>query len=321
MRVPGRLVALVAALSALTLAPVVVAGWDFSQYLGAGALTIDGSTTATTLSANYSDFDTSFGAGPDSGAFGTMYIDGSNGSSSTTDFAPTSMSLASNITGPQNGVPAGDVPFDSFTVLSAQGQTFTNALSMIAQASSMVVFEADATGSAPAKSAIFTLTFAGQTVSGTSDVDIEFRAGNGGYTFVDTVTIDNTDTQFDVPLGRVFANQPVFVRLSFAPSGVDQPRVDNLMIGYEVSSAVPSRSPIGGALLMSLVALAGGVGIHRFRRGCAAASEPPRPRRGQQGQASRARRGPPRGGPGGRGRSGALQRSGRSATERSRGSS
>jgi hypothetical protein len=59
----------------------LVARWDFSQYAGDGFMSIDGGSSFTnTLSANYSDLDPTFGAGFESAAFGTMYVDGSFGS-------------------------------------------------------------------------------------------------------------------------------------------------------------------------------------------------------------------------------------------------
>ena len=58
----------------------MVAGWDFSQYLSDSQLSVDGATYTDTLSANYSNLDPTFGAGAESAAFGTMYIDGSFGS-------------------------------------------------------------------------------------------------------------------------------------------------------------------------------------------------------------------------------------------------
>ena len=62
----------------------LAAGWDFSQYAGDGLLSLDFVTFTTTLSANYSDLDPTFGAGAESAAFGTFYLNGSFGSSSIT---------------------------------------------------------------------------------------------------------------------------------------------------------------------------------------------------------------------------------------------
>src|SRR5262245_55776567 len=87
----------------------MVAGWDFSQYLAPGALTIDGATGTNVLSANYSNLDPTAGAGAESAAFGTMFINGSFGStnvdptSATPPFWPNDGSLVSNLNAP--GIP------------------------------------------------------------------------------------------------------------------------------------------------------------------------------------------------------------------------
>src|SRR5262245_36101760 len=95
------------AISMLSVGPahaISIAGWDFSQYLGAGFLTTDGSTGADTLTANYSALDPS-GAGPESAAYGTMFINGSFGSTAVDPFGatpqilPVAGSLLSNING------------------------------------------------------------------------------------------------------------------------------------------------------------------------------------------------------------------------------
>ena len=41
----------------------LVAGWDFSQYIGPNALSVDCVNPALQLEANYSDFDPTSGAG------------------------------------------------------------------------------------------------------------------------------------------------------------------------------------------------------------------------------------------------------------------
>ena len=58
----------------------MVAGWDFSQYFADGILSIDGNAYTGVLSANYSDLDPTQGAGAESAAFGTLYLDGQFGS-------------------------------------------------------------------------------------------------------------------------------------------------------------------------------------------------------------------------------------------------
>ena len=164
----------------------MVAGWDFSQYFGSGFLTEDGVSFRGDLDANYSNFDPSFGAGklganelpPGSDAFGTMYIDGQFGSTDVVPgsgeeaFVPSAAaggSLQSNVNA---GVP-GSSPFESFSVLSFEGQTFTNELAMTAADTVDVVFEADLT-SVDVVGREWAVSFAGKTFSGIAPVGVEF---------------------------------------------------------------------------------------------------------------------------------------------------
>src|SRR5262245_37873092 len=99
-------------------AQMMVAGWDFTQYFGAGSLIVDQTfTDVKTLRSNYSDFDTTFGAGGDSQPFGTLYMDGTNGSTNISgpgQVTPTTTSLTFNLATPgANEIPVGDVAFDA----------------------------------------------------------------------------------------------------------------------------------------------------------------------------------------------------------------
>ena len=88
----------VSALAAGSAGAATVAGWDFSQYRGDGRLT----PFTDTLPANYSELDPTFNAGSGAAAIGTLYFDGSFGSSSTvTDFLPTAGTM--NCTRVPNG--------------------------------------------------------------------------------------------------------------------------------------------------------------------------------------------------------------------------
>src|SRR5258706_12292399 len=88
LRLMTTLIALsaLAAGSALAAQGNIVAGWDFSQFGGTGSL----APLSNAVSANYSDFDPTFNAGSGSASHGTLFFDGTNGSSNTvTDFLPT----------------------------------------------------------------------------------------------------------------------------------------------------------------------------------------------------------------------------------------
>jgi len=205
----------------------MIAGWDFSQYVGAGVLSTDGASGANTLSANYSNLDPTNGAGAESAAFGTMYIDGSFGSSSvdplgSPEFLPSSGSLASELTRP------GLNPFDSSTILVAEGQAFFNLLSMTALAPVNVVFRA--TPGANYKD--WELRFGAKTASGSSTVGVSFSTDGITYSSPVVQTITTVDSPFLVPLGAA-SSAGMFVRLSFSPAN-GQPFLDNLSISGTV---------------------------------------------------------------------------------------
>src|SRR5262245_50854543 len=123
-----------------------LAGWDFSQYIDTGVLSIDGATFTNTLGANYSELSgVPQNAGPQAGAFGTMYMDGTNGSSTvdagggSEQFVPTTGSLTSNIA----FSPTAANPFNSFSILTTNGQQSANNLSMLAISAVSIVFKVD----------------------------------------------------------------------------------------------------------------------------------------------------------------------------------
>jgi len=238
---------------------LVVAGWDFSQYLGDSLLTLDGVNGANTLSANYSNLDPTFNTGAESANFGTMFIDGQYGSTnvdpfSSPQFVPTAIgSLASNLTAPVQA--PGDNEFDNHSILALEGQLFTNFQSMTALAPATVVFQADL-GVVPQFGEAWQLTFGGQTFSGTSVLGIEYSLDGTSYSSLGTVLLDTNDKPFSVDL---FAggSDTMFVRLSFTNAN-GQPIIDNLALEATVV-------PEPGTLLLVGSGLAGLVGFGRRR--------------------------------------------------------
>jgi hypothetical protein len=248
-----------AALVAGSAEATMIGGWDFSQYFDVGALSTDGATFTDTLDANYSDLDPSFGAGAASAAFGTMYMDGSFGStdvgpllgSGLEPFQPTAAtggSLASNLTAP------GGVDFDSFNVLIDEGQTFANPLAMIASASVVVVFEADLS-SVPLIGSDWSISFGARTFAGTSSIGIAFSSDGVNFTPVATANLTTVDTPFSFALGAATTDQ-AYVRLSFDPVGINQPIIDNLAINASLTVPEPGTALLGSLGLLGL-ALAG----------------------------------------------------------------
>jgi hypothetical protein len=224
-----------------------VAGWDFSQYLGAGALSTDGLSLSTSLPANYSDFDPTFGAGAESAAFGTMYNDGTNGSTATTGafqpYLPTSGVITLNFNAPVNGVPSGDVAFcggiEYLAGCVIQNSEFPDRpapaqdVSIISLEPHNLVFEADLS-SLPSRpgGTEWSLSFAGKTQSsGTSDVIIDFHDGSSFNLNVATANLTASENVFAVPLGQSSADT-VLVRLVFPASSAPgtEPIIDNLVI-------------------------------------------------------------------------------------------
>ncbi len=260
---------------------VTVAGWDFSQWQSAGRLSTNGTTSTSSLPANYSAYDPTFNAGADAASFGTLHFDGSFGSTpvaqgvpmGTTAFAPTSGSpqgegsLESNREGPvqtQVGTlphlagPA-RVPFDQLTVLEAEGQTFQNSLAMTARSPVDVVFEADTSSLGAGQNGVgWSLSFAGKTFegSGNASVDIEFSTNGTTFSPIGSVLLTEVDQAFEVDLSNAAGtgSQSAFVRLGLDPSA-GQPILDNVALNAiyvpEPGQWLQLLSGAGGLLALS----------------------------------------------------------------------
>ena len=256
-----------------------IAGWDFTQYTGAGTLQIseDPNTfepiTRNTLRSNYSDFDPTFGAGGDSQPFGTMWMNGTNGSTlvdpdSTNIILPTTGSLAPNLSTPgDNEVPIGDVAFDaSAGVLqvgagnyeAGTGQDYRNLLSMRALSNVSVVFEANL--SALSSGENWSLTFAGVSSTATSDVTIEFSSDGINYAALTAASLTTTAAAFTRSVvGN--AGDNAFFRLGFTSTGANPiPRFDNVTISADVTVI-----PEPGTAALFLLGLVG-LGVAGRRR-------------------------------------------------------
>jgi len=218
---------------------VMVAGWDFSQYAGDGLFSIDGAEFTNVLSANYSNLDPTFGAGAESAAFGTLFFNGTFGStnvdpSTTSTLNPTSPSLVSNVNAPVAG--GGPVPFDSYTVLLDEGQVFATDLSFQIQSVVSFVFAAY-TNTIPGLGSDWSVSFGGQTGSGTSTVGIDFSTDGITYVNIGSRTLTNVDSAFTMSLAAL-PSEAAYVRFNVNPTGIGT-RIDNLAINGTIVPPVP----------------------------------------------------------------------------------
>lgn len=261
-------------------APVLVAGWDFSQYIP-GFLSTDGGNTLTaTLPSNYSDLDNTLraGAGFGSTQYGTMYLDGSNGSFATpldgaTDpFAPATGNIEQN-TGRAAvlGLPMGSAAAGNAILFEAatppQSQEVFNILSM--QAGDVfgvvdglldVVFGASL--DALQIGSTWSVAFGGQVLgTGTSQVIVEFSADGSAYQQIGTanLTASAAAFSFDAPVSAENLTE-AFFRLRFDPNTSILPAIDNLTISGDVTVI-----PEPGTIVLTMAGLAGLAAMGRRR--------------------------------------------------------
>jgi len=230
----------------------LIAGWDFSQYVSSGELSIDGATYTNVLSANYSNLDLTNGAGAESASFGTLYFDGSFGStnvdpgSGTAALTPAPLSLASNINAPSPN------PFDSFEILQAEGQFAANPLSLQIQSAVSFVFAAY-TNTIPGLGSDWSVSFGGQTGTGTTTVGVEFSTDGITYVPIGSSVLTTIDSTFNLALGAV-ASEAAFVRFNVTPTG-GATRIDNLAINGNIVVPEPGTVVLLGTALAVLAGL------------------------------------------------------------------
>ena len=233
----------------------LIAGWDFSQYLS-GLHTVDGETFTDILPANYSSLDPTFGAGAESAAFGTMFIDGSFGSTAVAvDTAEASFSPFSSAPGSLSSNCDALGPCDRQGPLISEGQMFFNLLTMLALEPVSVVFQADLSSVTQTRDS-WQLSFGAKTAplfdgAGDASASIDFSTDGSSYSPVADLLITPVEEQFIVPLGDVTAGS-VFVRFNFMPDGIRQPLIDNVAIQVPE----PMGAASGAAALLALSAVA-----------------------------------------------------------------
>jgi len=209
-----------------------VAGWDFSQYYTDGIPSIDGSSTTSTLSANYSSFDPTFNAGDESAAFGTLTTTGS--------VVPTAGSLDSNLSGAADAI--GENGFDAHTALAFEGQMFQEFMALTTKGSGTLIFATDLS-SIGQSGTDWSVSFGGKTFddssctpSCTSTVTVEYSPDGSSYSSFGSAVLDTTDQKFEFTLGAAPSVEG-FVRLGLTSTS-GQPIIDNVAI-----KVIPAPEP------------------------------------------------------------------------------
>jgi hypothetical protein len=219
---------------------ITVAGWGFHQYFTSGGLvsTEDNTGQTTSLNADFSDLDPTFAAGLESAAFGTLFFDGSFGSTAVDPAAfPASFSPSAAVGGSlvSNPTTEGSAFFNGAgtdgIMFSELG--FSGNFAMQAASATTVVFAADL-GSDPNEGANWGLQFAARTFSGAGSIEVEFSTDGVNFSVIGTETLSAVDSGFSVALGATQADE-AYVRLSLSAGAF----LDNVEITADLAAPVP----------------------------------------------------------------------------------
>lgn len=252
----------------------LVSGWDFSQLDAANSFPFlnPPPTAINTLEANYSDFDPTSGMGAESADFGTLYFNGMFGSFAGSDALPDLGSSPvlfpnANIVDPDGQADMTAPPMGSAaakTILLGEGAQTDASDKRLAVAGDPsggglldLVFSADLSTLAGTGSD-WQLSFAGQTDSGSSNVDVAFSTDGSSYDPLQTVQLTTAADQFIIDVVGLPAVQGFF-RLSFDGDAEIAPAVDNVVVKANVSVPEP-------ASVLMLVAGLAGLGVTGRRR-------------------------------------------------------
>jgi len=246
------------------------AAWDFSQYQ-VGFLSEDGATLINTLPSNYSDLDNELtpGAGIGSQQWGTMYLNGANGSYNTPldgfsdPFVPNTPNIDQN-TGAATvlGLPMGSSAASNAILFESPtpSQQVFNANSMqaldpsgVVSSTLSVVFGLDLAQAGLVGSG-FSVAFGGQILGagvGGSAVPVEFSTDGSTYNPIGTANLTPSAAAFSFNAPDVGQQGEVFFRLTFTPDFANPPSVDNVSIG--AAEVVPEP----GTIVLTMAGLAG----------------------------------------------------------------
>ena len=206
-------------------APVLVAGWDFSQYYADAVHSIDGGQTAapSDIRANYSSLDPN-GAGAEAAAFGVFHLPFTPVGDASEPLLPTAVPGTGSL---QPNLAQG--PYNQFTVLLAENQASQSDLAMLAVLTTSIVFEADLT-SVPQTGSGWQITLAAATQLGAGTVQVEFSTNGTSYVSLGTTNVTTSAIAFSSAVQGVSSDR-AFFRLTMSPSVV----IDNVGITADLS--------------------------------------------------------------------------------------
>jgi hypothetical protein len=250
-------IAALTAIATASSASSLVAGWDFSQSQFANTTAaqngMQGSWSAnysyqgdTTASANYNA----------SAAFGTVYWDGSFGSSTTNFTAQDGSATVAAKTSPVSGLSSNDSQSfstfnasSSYTALTASGQTVAVNAVLGLTDDVAITFALDA---GTAKNS-WTLAFAALDTDGASLGVAASTTGafSGEQTSFGTLSIGTTDTGYTTDFSSLGDTQTLYVRLSASSVSGGTLSLDN--VGFS-AAVVPEPSTY--AAIFGVIAIA-----------------------------------------------------------------
>ena len=165
-------------------------------------------------------------------------------------------SLSSNLDAP--GGLGGSLSFDTHSILTFEGQAYTNFLALTAADAANAVFAANLSA-VPEIGSDWSVSFGARTFSGAATVGVAFSTDGVNYTNAGSAVLSNLDTLYSLNLSAL-SSDTAYVRFSFAApaaGGVGQAFIDNVAINATLA-VIPEP---GTALLCGLgmlgLALAG----------------------------------------------------------------
>jgi hypothetical protein len=213
-------------------APVLIAGWDFSQYFADSVHSIDGGNSAapSDIRANYSSLDPN-GAGAQAAAFGVYHLPFTPVGDASEPLLPTSVPGTSSLLPNMS-----QGPYNNFSVLALEGQASQSDLAMVAVQATSLVFEADLS-SVLQSGADWQITLAAATQLGTGTIQIDFSADGTTYVSLGTTNVTTSAIAFST-VAQATASDRAYFRLSLSPSVV----IDNVGITANLVPQVPEPS-------------------------------------------------------------------------------